>query len=694
MSSGNKNLNKSSSFGMQSSLSMRMRSESTRFPNTSVSSFHTKGDNVSEDIILLNTSFPDINERPRSTSPPLSKSYIDRTFKDKIPPKHLRTKNQFERLSGGYDFMASSGVFPDRGVVSHPSSSCVRCSSHASVCMSCVEAIGEESLLFYRTTRAQGAASLINKTLKTVGMMTLFKWVLFKTWYNGFKLRRKIEGKMRFVVLKSFNRSFCKKPFEALKKFAKENIIERMTKEAEIQQFQIDKLNVQVDKCAIEKENFDRQLGDILEKLNTKDKLINSQKKEIDALDKELHKERNRVIGLSSLTESVSLLTNIVNNLANNASVEIKGNISKMKSRPSNFNYSRIYRDEEKLNVILAKNLENVKNNTSKNVEYDKIVMDWINELSDEASFLIDPVSKIPVEPSLPGFDKIKKIESLANGEQFCRVIIVLMYHLFKAPPSHLKENPPKFLSSKDLKDIGLYLTKSTEEFIRFLFFLLDHYLNVSDSMLKAQEISFSKIAVGDLNSIHSFISILMMIDTPCGHSEDANQVAGQQSNFDLANNALGNSLNERKNMQYITELQKVWSQMKDKEMISEIPELAPEEIIIEKEDEDDNPIPKEVVNEENKEDDDESKEEEKKDEKKDGEFDLGIYSELSSAVDIFLRTDGVKLSKVVLNMGTSILQLSKLKEEFEIIDIDAQRGSRIATDVRNHVLRKQLVKM
>lgn len=685
MSSGNKQLNKSSSLGMQTSLSMRMRSESTRFPNTSVSSFHTKGDNVNEDIILLNTLFPDINERTRSISPPLSKSYIDKTFKDKVPNKPLRTKNQFERLSGGYDFMASSGVFPDRGIVSHPSSSCVRCSSHASVCMPCVEAIGEESLLFYRTTRAQGAASLINKTLKSVGMMTLFKWVLFKTWYNGFQLRNMIAKKMRFVVLKSFNRSFCKKPFEALKKFAKENIIERMAKEAEKQQFLIDKLNVQVEKCSIEKENFDRQLTDVLDKLNTKDKLINSQKKEIDALEKELHKERNRIIGLSSLTESVSLLTNIVNNLTNKASLEIRNNISRMKNRPSNYNFSRIYRDEDKINVILAKSLDNIKNKIPRNDEYNKIVMDWINELSDEASFIIDPVSKLPIDPSLPGFDKIKNIEKLASGEQFCRVIIVLIYRLFISPPPYLKENPPKFLSSNDLKNIGLHLSKSPGEFTRYLFYLLDHYLNVSDSMLKTQGIGFSNIADGDLNCIHSFISLLMMIDTPSRHCEDANQVTGQQSNYDLASNSYDNFSNQRKNMRYITGLQKIWSLMKNKEMMTEIPELEPDKIIIE-EDEDGNPIGKEKNKKDGEGKEEENKENEE--EKKDGEFDLQLYSELSSAVDIFLRTDGVKLSKVVLNMGTSILQLSKLKEEFEVIDIDEQRGSRIANDVRNHVFR------
>lgn len=74
-------------------------------------------------------------------------------------------RNVFQRLSGLPDFIDCAGIMPENLTTTKPSSLCVRCSNHASMCMPCTELLCEQSLNFYRVSRARGAAALFSSAI-------------------------------------------------------------------------------------------------------------------------------------------------------------------------------------------------------------------------------------------------------------------------------------------------------------------------------------------------------------------------------------------------------------------------------------------------------------------------------------------------------------------------------------------------
>jgi hypothetical protein len=158
------------------SLSMKMRAETMKISQRSRS---------------LDT-FPSINDNGPSSSSTTTTASLSlikspKMFKNNMKDNMLRTPNQYERLSGSIDVISSSNVFPDRTTIVHPVAVCVRCSGNASVCMSCTELLCQESLTFYRKTRAIGAASLFQRAVTEAGLTKLMKFSIFKLWYNYIK---------------------------------------------------------------------------------------------------------------------------------------------------------------------------------------------------------------------------------------------------------------------------------------------------------------------------------------------------------------------------------------------------------------------------------------------------------------------------------------------------------------------------
>ena len=142
-----------------------------------------------------------------------------------LPTVH--SKNQFERLSGLYDYSVSAGVFADPEVVTKPSSRCVRCSSHASICMPCTEVLCDESLNFYRMTRAKGAIRLLQNAVTEAGLGHLLKFVVFKLWRNGTKSRLQMHHKKKYIVEKLFGQNLTIIPFKAWQQFTRATRIQR-----------------------------------------------------------------------------------------------------------------------------------------------------------------------------------------------------------------------------------------------------------------------------------------------------------------------------------------------------------------------------------------------------------------------------------------------------------------------------------
>lgn len=133
------------------------------------------------------------------------------------------------RLSGLPESVNSSALFTEKvAVPTKPVTLCIRCSStHAALCMICVEQDCQNALTFYRKTRAAGAATLFSKAFIEAGYTKLLKFVIFRLLKNGFETRRRQHMKKKTVVEKLFGTNLVCIPFSAWKRYTKENIMNR-----------------------------------------------------------------------------------------------------------------------------------------------------------------------------------------------------------------------------------------------------------------------------------------------------------------------------------------------------------------------------------------------------------------------------------------------------------------------------------
>ena len=191
-----------------------------------------------------------VDQLPRltSNSPVAKKSFSRKEF-----------YYPFESLSGSLDFVASTGVFADRQVMTMPTAVCVRCAEHASMCMSCTEILCQEALNFYRRTRARGAASLFANAITQTGVTKALKATVFKLWSNGLRYRSRREKKMEFHCEKLFKVTLVREPFRAWRSFIQSEILERKNKTIEDLEAKLLMAEQAVARAVAEKNAFEQQ---------------------------------------------------------------------------------------------------------------------------------------------------------------------------------------------------------------------------------------------------------------------------------------------------------------------------------------------------------------------------------------------------------------------------------------------------
>ncbi len=131
-------------------------------------------------------------------------------------PVNTNTRKTFNRLSGLSDPVSTSGLYSEISNPQRPVHLCVRCSdAHPSVCMPCCELICENTLTFYRKTRAAGAASLFTKAFVEAGNSKLVKFFIFRLLKNSYEARVRKKQKMKSVVERLFGTNIVYIPFAA-----------------------------------------------------------------------------------------------------------------------------------------------------------------------------------------------------------------------------------------------------------------------------------------------------------------------------------------------------------------------------------------------------------------------------------------------------------------------------------------------
>lgn len=178
-----------------------------------------------------------------STLPNLKPVKFSETIQFDSP---FRERDQFTRLSGLKDPYSSTGLFRERTTPLTPSVLCVRCGSSASLCVPCSDLMCENAIIFYRKTRAAGAAALFTKSFTEAGNSRLVKFLIFRLLKNSFTSRFKKQTKMKNVVEKMFGQNLVLVPFTAWKRYTKANIISRKDRTIQTLQEKVASLDAQV----------------------------------------------------------------------------------------------------------------------------------------------------------------------------------------------------------------------------------------------------------------------------------------------------------------------------------------------------------------------------------------------------------------------------------------------------------------
>jgi hypothetical protein len=189
---------------------------------------------VSSHRMNMSTSLPNLPEAFEHFSP----SYASHT--------HSFHKNTVNRLSGLPDNVNSSGLFSSYSIPKTISSLCVRCGTLAALCMGCAEQDTEDALIFYRKTRAAGAATLFNKAFIEAGFRKALKFVVFRIFKNSCQAKIRERMKKKTIVEKLFGANLVYLPFTAWRRYTKENIVRRKNQTIESLSDQIEKLENQV----------------------------------------------------------------------------------------------------------------------------------------------------------------------------------------------------------------------------------------------------------------------------------------------------------------------------------------------------------------------------------------------------------------------------------------------------------------
>lgn len=182
--------------------------------------------------------------------------------------------------------------------------------------MPCSDQVCEDTLTFYRKTRASGAVALFTKAFVEAGNSKLVKFFLFRLWKNSLQKNQRQQLKMKNVVERLFGSNVVFLPFAAWKKYTKENIMDRKNAMLNKLKDKNELLESQVLKFAAVSTAQEAEIRNLRAEL-TKCKAENETSSTlIKNLQSNIKEERHRVVGISSvlnpLAENWKLLDKLI----------------------------------------------------------------------------------------------------------------------------------------------------------------------------------------------------------------------------------------------------------------------------------------------------------------------------------------------------------------------------------------------
>lgn len=139
----------------------------------------------------------------------------------------IRKMNVGSRLSGTLSYTTGNVGLADRTQTIRPSSCCVRCSLHASICMDCCDLQTHKAVAFYRTTLGKGASAILSQAISEAGLGIMSKTIIFNLWKNGTLIRNQARDKRMVEVSLQSDQKMMKTPFVAWRKYTKDELFSK-----------------------------------------------------------------------------------------------------------------------------------------------------------------------------------------------------------------------------------------------------------------------------------------------------------------------------------------------------------------------------------------------------------------------------------------------------------------------------------
>eukprot|EP01031_Cornospumella_fuschlensis_P028813 gene28813-34781_t len=346
--------------------------------------------------------------------------------------------NLYSRLSGVVENENSSGLFSYVIKPQKPLSLCVRCSNHASLCMPCAEDDCEKTVTFYRKTRAAGAATLFNKAFVEAGNTKVIKFIVFRLLKNSFQNRQREQLKKKTVVEKLFGTNLVHIPFQAWRRYTKENIVSRKDKTIAKLSERVKSMDVIINDLNMNLRARDAEISKLKEDNDQLKAMVEARDGTIVTLEQQVKKEQGRVVALSALSVPIIAYNEAFNNILHQKMSETNQYLHVASTTSIGYDHTNVFADRVLLELgQLAHDKSTADpvaaakagNKVSKPVAAThRMLLDWASHVSQAAGDHMEQESGKLLSTFLPAHMPVETLSELRNAKLLVRVVIGIIY--------------------------------------------------------------------------------------------------------------------------------------------------------------------------------------------------------------------------------------------------------------------------
>jgi len=369
----------------------------------------------------------------------------------KIPKSDVA--KMYEKLSGLYETEGFES-FPSRGAIMHPSTVCVRCASHASLCVPCADTLAQEAVGFFRKSQAVGAYHLFDNAIKQAGASKVVRFIVFRCWKNTVRRISYNRGQREKMTSKVYFFRVLREPFASWVKFTRECQTERREKRIEQLEDKVKVLEQTVNKFSMEKAAAEKQIKQLLIIKSKNEEAAEAQRQHIASLDDTIKLERSRVIRLSQLLSETT--PRFVNLVKASSKSTLNGSVRHINlthgMNVSAMNLGKVLKPQTSGRPRpsrLAGGQSSATSSAAGSSTPTTLLLAWTNHISKSligVNLQVSSGESVLLEEYLPPYQETKSVETLKSGKQLSRVVVRMIYHILsnqpKAPPPGARPPP------------------------------------------------------------------------------------------------------------------------------------------------------------------------------------------------------------------------------------------------------------